>query len=147
LARTHVVLGADGVSVSCAGVKRFLAWSEIASIDRAAPSELKGTVVTLTLRSGEAVPLSFSQNAWQRQWGADAFLARVQHALEAYAAGRAHATALALSRGEKSSTEWVLSLRRVGAGANATHRAAPLPTRELWAVLESASANASTPYG
>lgn len=136
-------IGGDGVIVSWYGRKRFLSYADIAGAE--AYDRPFGTTrisgVSLRTTAGEEIRVPLSYGPWTAERPALA-AERIRQAREAYARGE-HADAAALDRGERSIADWLVALRRVGSGANADARTAPLDPEALFRVVENAAARAS----
>ena len=120
--RLHI--GTDGVFITWLGTKRFIGFSEISFA-----KPLDGRV-DLHLKAGGLVRIPVGRQVL-------IILARINEAMEAYRRGGATADiASLLRRGERPMEDWMAALRSIGAGANATHRTAPVAPETLWRLVE-----------
>jgi hypothetical protein len=140
---SRLELGADGVLIKWAWRKRFIAHGDIEMVmplERGfGSSHLRG--LSLTLRSGEQIQVPVTQSR-----GDDDRVAiieqRMREARESHKQGGADAWAMLQSRKERSVSDWITTLRSIGAGANAAHRVAPVAPERLWRIVEDPSARA-----
>lgn len=120
--RLHI--GTDGVFITWLGTKRFIGFSEISFA-----KPLDGRV-DLHLKAGGLVRIPVGRQVL-------IILARINEAMEAYRRGGATADiASLLRRGERPIEDWMTALQSIGAGANATHRTAPVAPETLWRLVE-----------
>lgn len=145
---TKVEVGADGILTHWFGQKR---WFSYADLEFVAPYEdaKMGKVyigVELGLRSGERVKLSTGQKRWGDENQA-LILERISEAIETYKSGMSVSDASILGRNGRAPEDWITALKRVGAGANADMRTAPVALDRLWKLVEDASATAVARVG
>lgn len=144
LVQTNVLVGADGLEVRWLWKKRFLAYREIA---RVAAYEKgwglsKSSGVKLVLEFGESIRLAIIN---QRKLHDRTLMLRerIHEARTAYRAGGTEAAAL-LGREGRGISEWITSLRALGAGANADMRTAPVPRERLFRIVEDPALDATS---
>ena len=68
---------------------------------------------------------------------------RICEAMETFRSGGAAAAGALLRRGKRPVSEWIATLRAIGAGANADMRTAPLPRENLFRIVESPTSSAA----
>jgi hypothetical protein len=140
-APTTVSIGTDGLVTRWLGRTRYIAFSEVRDVERydeyIATKRQRG--VRLTLRSGEVVRLATGQTDVGLTEAAR-LAARIEEARAARAAGAAHPADL-LVRGDRTPLDWVLALRRLGAGAFDL-RTPAIPHDTLLGVVEDSAAPA-----
>ena len=143
IARTHVEIGADGILTRWFGKERFFPFSQIEWVNPFKSKQLNKRYlgVELVLRDGEAVRLLVGQERWADEDQA-MVVERIREAIEAYSSGMAGADASILGRNGRAPKDWIMSLRAIGAGANADMRTSPIPLERLWRIVEDASASA-----
>jgi hypothetical protein len=127
LVPTRVDVGVDGLVITWLWRKRFVAFAEVAKVERFSDSSLtsvKGTGVALTLRSGEIVRLSAGTPKVDEEH-TDKLMALLDEAMRQFHAGVGPGVdTSAWRRGAEDLHGWVARLRGVGLGANADHRMA-----------------------
>jgi hypothetical protein len=137
LTPTHLDVGADGVATRWLFSKRFIGYGEVLDVSRyeAGMGSSKRSGIALTLHSGEVHRIPVGATGWD-----DARIAmveeRIREAMDTFRQGGADADAALLRRGDRPVAEWMVALRAIGAGANATMRTAPLARDRLWRILE-----------
>jgi len=140
----RLAIGLDGLSSRWLFWRRVHRYEDLTRVDPfqvASPKPASGLVLTRTDGSKHHVRVTYK--------GLDhspttAAYERISEAVDAYRRGaRGHAGG-ELERGERSLAEWVAALKRVGHGAAATHRAAPVDPDRLLELVEDASARPVT---
>jgi hypothetical protein len=144
LVPAQLEVGADGIASSWLFWKRFIGYGEILEMERyeAGVGRSRRSGIALTLHSGEVYKIAVGSVGWD-----DARVAmveeRVREAMDTFQQGGAEAEAALLQRGDRPVAEWIVALRSIGAGANATMRTAPLARDRLWRILEDPQARQS----
>ncbi|MFO0617572.1 MAG: hypothetical protein U0414_33570 [Polyangiaceae bacterium] len=145
---TKIEVGADGILTEWFGKKRWFSYADLEFVGPYEDARM-GKVyigVELGLRSGERVQLSCGQKRWGDENQA-LILERISEAIETYKSGIHASDASILGRNGRAPTDWITSLRRLGAGANADMRTAPIALDRLWRLVEDASASAVSRVG
>ncbi len=130
LFRTHVTVGADGVTLKEPFAKeRFIAFAEIAEIDTEVGH------LDISLVSDETVklhlPLAGGRGAQERM----AALAEAIRDGKKASGGARDANVEARLEAERGDVgRWIASLRAIGTGADADHRRAAIDGAELWRI-------------
>lgn len=140
--RTHV--GADGVLTRWLWIERFFPAGEIANAERYTVRFKYSRVVgvELTMRNGcvERIPVGPTHFREER---AASLLARIrQVSAETTSPATDRVAVVSLARGNADVPRWIEQLRRIGSGANVTHRVAPTSPEALLGVVEDARADA-----
>ncbi len=138
-------VGVDGILISWFGRKRFVRHADIEMLstyeDGFGKSRYLG--IDLLLTSGEVIKIPINQSGWE-DGQVEIIEERIREAKGTMRPGpRAGDTAFLLGRDGRSVTDWMVSLRAIGSGANATHRVAPIAPETLWQILEDPTAEAS----
>ena len=142
---TRIEVGADGIAASWAGRRAFIPFGEVGwahALDEPQGSSTYAAVA-IARTDGTTVRLLINDHL-EGSARRDLLLARIQEALAAHGAGPERWDAHALARRDRPASAWIRDLRAVGSGADADHRRAPVPGARLWAVVEDASAEATT---
>lgn len=132
----QVTVGADGIRVRDAFVlsPRFIPHDAIEDVQREASD------VVLRLRGGDEVRLSmgFATSTEETEGTAQALVDRIREARAVFHASEGRAPALgALTRGERSTREWLDALRRAGEEAEGGFRDAVAGRARLWELVTS----------
>ena len=142
--RTEVLVGADGVLIRTRFGRRFVPWSDVASL------HLRRHGVAVQTRSAGRLELHMG---WpigggdlQQAAAPKAFMERATEALKAYRRGAHPSVEAMLARGKRTHADWIHDLRDLR-GREGDFRNAPLLDDHLWGVVESASADASARAG
>ncbi|MBX3191866.1 MAG: hypothetical protein KF819_33050 [Labilithrix sp.] len=141
----RVVVGADGFAITWLFRRRFVAASAIARAFTYEESFGRSRVfgVTVRLRDGEEIRIPISTSRWDRE-RTTALLARIEAVAGAGPSGSAGALAMLERRpDDEDAAAWVGRLRRIGAGANATTRVAPVAPDALWRIVDDRAVDAS----
>jgi hypothetical protein len=141
LSRTHVDVGADGVSVTWLGRSRFVGYDQIAcvtSFERGSGRSQRNGIV-LTLKDQGELRVGVAGGGITEGCNTLLLEERIQQSLEAFRKGGAEADAALLRRGGRDIAAWIIALRSLGAGANADMRTAPMPRERLFRIVEDPS--------
>ena len=125
-AKLHV--GADGILRRWLGMRKFVKLADIRSVVEEKRSVLLGLADGKQWRIPTVEPGTIA--------------ATIRQALETHGPSHAGAELASLERGTRTIKEWLVRLKQLGEGANATLRTAPLSPDGLWAIIEDASADA-----
>lgn len=139
LVRCKVHVGADGILLSTRLAPRFIAWSEVVSV------QADGLGVALNLANEVVrIPMSNRRRSNDDEVAAQhALVGRAAAALAAYRAGREPDAAARVARGGRPHADWVRALfDREG-----TFRTAPILDEQLWSVVESPHADVTARAG
>lgn len=142
--RTNVQIGADGIFLRWFRTERFIPYEKIKSIQ---PYEEKRfqrrrwAGAKVYLDTGEEITLPVSAAGEVGGPRVRLVTNRLQEALADHQRGVRAAAEARLMRGDRLMEAWVRALRRAGAGAEANHRIAPIPTDRLLDVMEDAHAD------
>lgn len=137
LRKQRVRIGSDGLSVRWRGKETFVPFSDVDAVRRLRSNQSGKTLtgVELERSDGSLVRLATGQEGFSE--GAEWILyERVREAYEGHERGGDADGVAALSPGTRSRLEWLRDLRRLGSGANADARTAPVPSDELIRVAE-----------
>jgi hypothetical protein len=137
----RVRIGADGLEILGRGTPRFLAYGQIATVERygGGSDGPAHTGLRIRLASGEEILVPVEVRKAEQT---AAIHERIVEAMEAMRRGDVAIDEGALLRGERSVPEWVKALRGIGEGAATTFRVAPVPTDRLMRVVEDTSQTA-----
>lgn len=142
-------VGSDGVFIDWRDEKKYLPYAEVASVGvrrwRKGGKRMIG--LSLALDSGDFVDVPYGEDQFGASKRVEALLAEVEGALEAYRDRAHHADGSLLSRGDRTTGQWVERLRRLGEGANAGPREAAIRDEDLWSVVEDATVPAEARAG
>lgn len=140
LQKQRVRIGSDGLSVRWRGKETFVPFSDVDAV-RPLRSNQSGKTLTgveLERSDGSITRLATGQEGFGE--GAEWILyERVREAYEGHQRGDDDDGVAALEPGARSRLEWLRDLRRVGSGANADARTAPVPSDQLIRVAEDTS--------
>ncbi len=131
IAPSTLQVGSDGFVVRWLGTRRYIAFSDVVSVDE--QKKLGMAALRFTLRDGRSFTVVSGNDP-----KSDAALSRLREAMKVEAASTDAPTAqaLVLERGTRTAREWLDYLRAVGAGATATLRSADVDLDVLWSVLD-----------
>lgn len=135
IAPSTLQVGADGIVVRWLGTRRYVPFTDVASVD-----ELKRfgtTALRFTLRDGRTFDVV---GAAPKD---DPALARIREAMKVEAAVAPTSHALLLERGSRTPRAWLDHLRALGTGAAATLRSADVDLDALWTVVDDPKAKTS----
>ncbi|MBK6514272.1 MAG: hypothetical protein IPG04_09145 [Polyangiaceae bacterium] len=136
---SHTEVGLDGVRVRWLAWRRLYRYEDLARVDAYHALNQRSSGLWLTDTTGKRHNLRINFKD-QDPSKTTAVYERIAEAVAAYRRGyRGHAGG-GLERGDRSPAEWVAALRRVGHGAGASHRSAPVDPERLLEVVEDASA-------
>lgn len=136
----RLTIGADGFVVGRFGRERVVRFDEVTRYESRETRWLGTYHLDIHLRSGPPVTISMASSSPETA----AVIERIRQAVQtAGGAGSREDAAAALDRRARPMREWVGALRAIGAGANATHRRAPLAEDALAATVEDARSPAT----
>ncbi len=143
-ARTKIIVGAEGLWWSWMGVRRFIGYGDVESIER---DQFGGTAgrLLVQLHSGQTLFFRPSDTKDRREGQTllDQLEGRLTEAMASYRAGGTAGDAARLARGSRETKAWLASLRAIGSGANVDARTAPLPREQLFRIVEDSATDAS----
>lgn len=144
-----VDIGSDGIFVDLRDKKRFVPFSDIveASVYRENAMGKRFVGVALAMRSGEPMKLPIGEDQFGAGDRAAALSAALTEAIKAFQRNAAPDDAALLLRGDRSVAAWANDLRRIGEGANAGPRDAPIDPDRLLRIAESPAATAEARAG
>jgi hypothetical protein len=140
----RVDVGADGVHVRWLHTKRFYRAKDIKDARtytvRYGKTEVVG--VELVLRDGTRPTIPVATAFWEggRAERLRTRIREIAGITHEDAGGDVALAQLARTEAEGEARAWIARLRAIGAGANATHRTAPVQPDALWRVVEDATA-------
>ncbi len=144
-----VDIGSDGIFIDLRDKKRFVPFSDIveATVYREDAMGKRFVGVALALGSGEPMKLPIGEDQFGAGDRAAALSAALTSAIEAFRRNAAPDDAALLLRGDRSVAAWANDLRRIGEGANAGPRDAPIDPDRLLRIAESPAATAEARAG
>jgi hypothetical protein len=132
---SYLDVGVDGLLLRWLWTKRFISFNEILDVSRY-EEQLGRTTVTglrVTLKSNEQVTVPIASGRADD----DRVLMiqeRIRESREVHDTGGAEVDASVLHRGDKKTSDWIEHLRRLGSGANADARTAPVNEDTLFRI-------------
>lgn len=138
---SRLSIGADGILSRWLWRRRFFPFSQLERVDPVERGALNKRYLGLELskKDGTTTFLPIGQKRWAEE-EFNAAAERVREAIAVYGAGGRSRATSALARAGRSPSEWITSLRRLGEGANADMRTAPVAREELARVVADPSA-------
>jgi hypothetical protein len=140
---TKITIGADGILTKWLRWRSYFPFSEVVQVgpidQRVLNKVYRGVQISLRDGSSKFVPIT------QKGWGDDdynAVVQRIHEAVDVYRRGNAGTGASVLARNGRSARDWITALRRVGEGANADMRTAPVAVEQLLRIVEDLGATA-----
>ncbi|MBL8742257.1 MAG: hypothetical protein JNK04_14210 [Myxococcales bacterium] len=141
---SKITIGADGILTRWLRWRSYFPFSEVSQVgpvdQRVLNKVYRG--VQVTMRDGTSKFLPITQRGWGDE-GYDAVIERIREAVELFRSGNVGTNASVLARNGRAPREWVTALRRVGEGANADMRTAPIASEQLLRVVEDLGASAT----
>ncbi len=143
---TSAVVGTDGVLVKWMGTRRFIAYRDIARLDRT------DTGVQIVLHDGSTTPVNFWTQRGTKtrleiaRMERDAFVTRLQQARDASPTPETRVDPGTVSRGTRSAAEWLDALRAL-TRAEGGMRTAPIVRDQLFDLINDARLDASARAG
>ncbi|AKT40138.1 hypothetical protein [Chondromyces crocatus] len=147
--RTHLTIAPDGLVIRSFGISRFVPFHDLVGCHtydvRAESGFMKRgheVGVVLSLKTGEILRLRVELSHWGSEVSVTGLRARIEEAWRAHDAYRtvdAERMAEHLAPAGRQLDDWLDALRRLGSGASAGHRNAPIPADHLWRMLENPS--------
>ena len=139
---TKITIGADGILTKWLRWRSYFPFSEVQAlgpVDRRVLNKVyRGVEISLRDGTNKFLPIT------QKGWGDDdynAVVERIREAVDVHRAGNVGTSNSALARNGRSPREWVTALRRVGEGANADMRTAPVASEQLLRIVEDLGAS------
>lgn len=138
---SRLSVGADGVLSRWLWRSRFFPFSQVQRVDPIERRTLNKRYlgVELTLRDGSTTFLPIGQKRWSEE-EFHATVERIREAIEVYRSGSLGEGASVLERAGREPSAWVVALRRIGEGANADLRTAPVHPEQLARLVADPSA-------
>lgn len=137
----HVELGEDGVLVDTRASRRFVPFSSIDAVERYEETVMGKHLIGAVLQTGGGdVRLPMGEGQFGAPERCAQLVASLRTALDAYRHRGVADTAMQLQPGARDTRAWIEELRRVGEGANAGPREAPVPRERLWRIAEDPTA-------
>ena len=135
----HIAIGGDGVLVDRRDDNRFVPFADVALI-QAYDEHFMGKHfigVSLIMHDDEELRVPLGANKLGTLANRNALLRKLQNALARYKRHNAPDNGDVLVRKGRSAASWAQQLKRIGAGANANTRTPPVPSEQLWRIVES----------
>jgi hypothetical protein len=135
--RSVLSIGTDGFLVRWLGTRRLVRFADVAAFSWREAAFLGALHLDVKLRSGRVETLTLHRRSPD-------FQGVVERLHQAFTATHGELTTEAsvavLARRDRPLPAWIASLRALGAGANATHRDAPVAPEALLRIVEDAGA-------
>jgi len=140
---TTIRVGADGILTRWAGSERFYSYRDIERVTQfeASFGSRKDIGLELGLRNGQSVRLAVREKQLNAQ-ESNLLFERVREAIEVYREGAAGIDASALARSGRETSDWIRTLKSIGAGAGADMRTASVPVERLLGLVLDSTARA-----
>lgn len=141
---SRLSIGADGIFQRWIWRRRFFPFSDMTRVDPVERGMMNRRYLGLEIghKDGRTTYLPIGQKRWAEE-EFDAAVERVREAIGVYAAGVAGVAASALARAGREPRDWITALRRIGQGAEADLRTAPVRADDLVRIAADPSAAAS----
>ncbi len=148
LVPSKILVGVDGIFSSWLGRPYNFPFAELKNVASVERRVLNKSYLgfELTDKYDRVTFLPIGQKGWAEE-EFQAVGERVREALEAYRSGIVGLSTDALARGNRTTSDWLVSLKRVGAMANVDARTSAVPTEELTRIVSDPSARPTTRVG